>query len=134
MRPPSTDLVWSRAIVPQRPLERESDILRNLDPAHARQEDAPIQADEVRFLFADDRWVTLARASVCDRFPDQLGDVEHEVGLDLLRVGRHAHLADTDTHDIVESPVRLGVAEMEDRPDDLSTSGWVCTPVPMTRS
>lgn len=44
-------------------------------------------------------------------FPDQLGDVKDEIGLRLIRICLRAHLADTDADAVVESPVRLGVAE-----------------------
>ena len=59
------------------------------------------------------------RASVGDGFPDQLGDVEHEIGLGLIGIDRRAYLAYADADDVVEAPVLLGVTEMEDRADDL---------------
>src|SRR4249920_2091756 len=62
-------------------------------------------------------------------FPDQLGDVEDEIGLRLVRICLRAHLADTDADGVVESPVLLGIAEMEDRTDDLPPSRRVRTPV-----
>jgi hypothetical protein len=54
--------------------------------------------------------------------PDQLSDVEDEIGLRLVRICLGAHLADTDADGVVESPVLLGVAEMEDRTDDPPSS------------
>ena len=66
--------------------------------------------------------VMSARLLVGDWFPDQLGDVEDEIGLGLVRICLRAHLADTDADGVVESPVLLGVAEMEDRTDDLPPS------------
>src|SRR4029450_13181221 len=62
-------------------------------------------------------------------FPDQLGDVEDEIGLWLVRICLRAHLADTDADGVVQSPVLLGVAEMEDRTPDLPPFRRVRAPV-----
>src|SRR4051812_48619138 len=53
---------------------------------------------------------------VGDGLPDQLGHVDDDVR-SLVRVGRGSDLADADADDVVESPVRVAVAEMEDRAD-----------------
>ncbi len=60
--------------------------------------------------------------SVRDRFPDQLGDVEYEIGLRLRRIGRRPYLAHTHAD---------GVAEMEDGAHDLPTPGRVDASVPV---
>src|SRR6188472_1219074 len=75
--------------------------------------------------------VMSARLLVGDWFPDQLGDVEDEIGLPLVQICLRAHLADTDTDGVVESPVLLGVAEMEYGTDDLPPSRRVRAPVSM---
>ena len=54
--------------------------------------------------------LSIARRSVFDRFPDELGDVEDEVRLSLGRVGGFADLANAGAYDIVQSPVALVVA------------------------
>jgi hypothetical protein len=64
--------------------------------------------------------------SVSDRFPDRLGDVDHKIGTSLLEIGCRTYLPDTQTH-IVETAVALGVAEVEDRADDLPPTGRVGT-------
>src|SRR3954468_17791186 len=68
-------------------------------------------------------------ASLDDRFPDQLRDVEDEVRLRLLGVGRVADLADADAYGIVEPPVWLSVTGVEDRPDDLTAPGRIRAPI-----
>src|SRR4051794_21362488 len=72
-------------------------------------------------------WLTVAL--VGDRLPDQLGDVEDEIRLGLRRIGRGAHLANAHAHRVVEPPVPVGVAGVEDRPDDLAAPGRVGAPV-----
>ena len=68
---------------------------------------------------------------VGDRFPDELCDVEDEIGLPLLAVSWRTDLADTDADGNVESPVLLRVAQMKDGADDLSTPGRVRAPIPV---
>ena len=71
------------------------------------------------------------RFAVRDRFPDQLGDVEDEVGLRLPGVRGRANLADADAHRIVEPPILRRVAGVKDRPDDLAAPGWIGPPIPV---
>ena len=69
--------------------------------------------------------------SVRDRFPDQLGDLEDKVGLQLPGVRGCANLADADAHRIVEPPILRRVAGVKDRPDDLAAPGWIGPPIPV---
>jgi hypothetical protein len=71
------------------------------------------------------------RASVGDGFPDQLGNVEHEIGLGLIGIDRRAYLAFADADDVIEALVLLGVTEMKDRADDLPPPRRVRPTVPM---
>src|SRR4051794_25955695 len=66
-----------------------------------------------------------SRDLVVDRLPDQLGDVDDEVGLGLRRVGWAADLADAHADGVVEPPVLVGVAGVEDRADDLAAPRWI---------
>src|SRR3954467_2397352 len=67
--------------------------------------------------------------SVRDRLPDQLGDLEDEVGLQLRGVRGCADFANAHAHRIVEPPIRTRVAGVKDRPDDLAAPGWMGSPI-----
>src|SRR3954465_7793469 len=68
--------------------------------------------------------------SVDDRFPDEFGDINHQVGL-TLRIIRSANLADAYALDVIEPPVRMAVARMAHRTDDLPAPCWICAAIPL---
>ena len=70
-------------------------------------------------------------ASVGDGFPDQLGNVENEIGLGLVGIYRRAYLAFTYADSVIEAPVLLGVTEMKDCADDLPPPQGVRPTVPV---
>ena len=55
------------------------------------------------------------------RFPDQLGDVEDELGTGVVRAKGSPNLADAYAYHVVEATVRILVTEVEDGADHLST-------------
>ena len=63
-------------------------------------------------------------------FPDQLGDVDDEIGFGLAGAAGRADLADTDADDVVQPPVGLTVGQVEQRPHDLTASRWIGAAVP----
>jgi len=64
-------------------------------------------------------------SSVGDGFPDEFGDVDHQIGTVPVRVVRGAYLAHTHAHHVVEAAVPVVVAEVQDAADDLPPSGWI---------
>src|SRR3954447_20201330 len=66
-----------------------------------------------------------------DRFPDEFGNVEHQVWALLVRVVRSADLAHTHAHNIIEPSVPLAVADVQNGAHDLSSSEWLGAAVAM---
>lgn len=66
-----------------------------------------------------------AGVSVGDQFPDQLGDVDHQIGPGLTWIARCADLADRDTDNIVQSAIGLAIGQMKQCPDDLTAPRWI---------
>jgi hypothetical protein len=69
--------------------------------------------------------------SVGDRFPDQLGDIDDEIGFGLAWVARRSDLADTDADDVVQPPIWLAIGQVEQRPTTWRRPGGVGAAIPM---
>jgi len=57
--------------------------------------------------------------SVCDGFPDQLSDIEEQVGLGLAWFAARANLAGAEADCVVQPAEGLAVGHVKHRPDDL---------------
>jgi hypothetical protein len=64
-------------------------------------------------------------SSLGDWFPDEFGNVDHEVGAVPVRIVRRADLAYTYAYNVVEAAVAFAVAEMKDAADDLPSARWI---------
>jgi hypothetical protein len=64
-------------------------------------------------------------SSVGDWFPDEFGNVDHEVGALPIRILRRADLTHTHAHHVIEAAVAVAVAEVKDAADDLPSPRWV---------
>jgi len=69
--------------------------------------------------------------SVGDGFPDQLGDIEDQVGLGLAWGAACANFPDADADCVVQSAVGVAVGHVKHRPDDLAAAGRVGTAIPV---
>jgi hypothetical protein len=74
---------------------------------------------------------TPAGCSLVDWFPDELGDIDHQIRSRLLGVGWPADLPDAHAHHVIQSAVAFVIAEVENRPHDLSTTRRIRAPVAM---
>ena len=69
--------------------------------------------------------------SVGDWFPDQLGDIDDQIGSGLTWIAGCADLPGADTDNIVQPVIGLAVGQVKQRPDDLTASRWAGAAIPV---
>ena len=63
-----------------------------------------------------------AGVSAGDRFPDQLGDIDDQIGSGLAGIAGRAYLAGAHPDGVVQPAVGLAVGQVKQCPDDLAAS------------
>ena len=66
-----------------------------------------------------------------DGFPDQLGDIDNQIGSGLAWIARRADLAGAHADGVVQPAVGLAVGQVEQCPDDLTASWGVSAAIPV---